>query len=381
VTQALKGMTVVDFSHVVAGPLATHFLALNGARVIKIEPPAGDPLRNYTANRAQAGMSPAFRGINLGKESITLDLKSAAGHAEALDLIRSADILVENFRPGVMERLGLDAATCRAENPRLIYCSVSGFGQSNALSDLAAIDQIVQAMSGLMLLSGNEGDPAMRVGFPVIDTFTGLLAAFAIQTAVVQRERGLVEGQVIDVAMLDAALVMLLSVVNPLLLAGEQPVRTGNLGFSHAPTADTFACAEGEICIGAVEPGQVAKLLDLLDLAPLLERPEFADRIARVENRAAMRTHLAEAFATKSAAEWEALLQDAGLPAARVRSVDEALALPHLATRNLTTGPQGAEVLNAGFLFAESGPGIAEGAPTLGAHDQTKTRRRGMNRA
>ncbi|MGR3452349.1 CaiB/BaiF CoA transferase family protein [Pseudooceanicola sp.] len=363
--KALEGITVVDFSHVVAGPLATHFLALNGARVIKIEPPAGDPLRDYTAQREQIGMSPAFRGINAGKDSVVLDLKTASGRAEALRLIRDADILVENFRPGVMARLGLDPDSLAAVNPALIYCSVSGFGQTGALREVAAIDQIVQALCGLMQLSGHEGDPALRVGFPVVDTFTGLLAAFAIQTALVQRERGLVRGQTIDVAMLDAALVMLLSVVNPLLMAGEAPARTGNRGFSRAPTADTFACADGEICVGAVQPEQVETLLAALDLSALLDDPAFADRIARIENAEAMHLHLAAAFARKPAAEWEVLLQAAGLPAARVRSVEEALDLPHLAERGLFLDAGGDRLLNAGFIFREGGPGTDRPAPAL----------------
>lgn len=365
--QALRGITVVDFSHVVAGPLATHFLALNGARVIKVEPAGGDPLRSYTTQPDQVGMSPAFKGINLGKESVVLDLKSDAGRAAALDLIRDADVVVENFRPGVMKRLGLGYESVQAINPSLVYCSVSGFGQSGAMSDVAAIDQIVQALSGLMHLSGEEGDPAMRVGFPVVDTFTGLLAAFAIQTALLQRERGMAKGQVIDVAMLDATLVMLLSVVNPLLMAGEMPVRTGNRGFSRAPTADTFACAEGEICIGAVQHDHVVKVLDVLGLSNLLDRPEFADRLARIENADAMHSHLAAAFKGNTAAHWEMALQAAGVPAARVRNVEEALAMPHLRDRNLVMEVDGEKVLNAGFTFANGGPTIAKAAPTLGA--------------
>ncbi|MGH1423225.1 MAG: CaiB/BaiF CoA transferase family protein [Pseudooceanicola sp.] len=372
--QALEGITVVDFSHVVAGPLATHFLALNGARVIKIEQPTGDPLRNYTANRDQAGMAPAFKGINLGKESVVLDLKSKHGHAEAKRLVAQADIVVENFRPGVMARLGLDYDTLRADNPGLIYCAVSGFGQTGAMCDVAAIDQIVQSLSGVMTLSGMQDDPAMRVGFPIVDTFTGLLAAFAIQTALVQRDRGKGIGQCIDVAMLDASLVMLLSVVNPLLMAGETPMRTGNRGFSRAPTADTFTCADGDITIGAVEDAQVVKLLEVLDLSHLLTDPAYATRIARIENADAMHAVLARAFATRQAKDWEARLQAVGLPAARVLNVEQALALPHLADRDLIMNVQGDRVLNAGFQFRHDGPGINRGAPELGAHTDTTTK-------
>lgn len=359
---------MVDFSHVVAGPLATHFLALNGARVIKIEPPTGDPLRNYTINPDQAGMAPAFQGINTGKESICLDLKTDDGNKAARDLIANADILVENFRPGVMDRLGLGYEAMQDINPGLIYCSVSGFGQNGAMKNVAAIDQIVQSLSGLMQLSGHEGDPSLRVGFPIVDTYTGLMAAFAIQTALVQRERGSTQGQLIDVAMLDTTLVMLASVINPLLLAGEQPARTGNRGFSRAPTADTFATAQGEITIGAVEDRQVSKLLDVLGLTALLDTAEFADRRARVKQADAMHGHLSDVFKTRPAAEWVADLQAVGVPAAQVLTVDEALALPHLKDRAvIMTGENGDRRLNAGFEFKSGGPGTSMSAPKLGA--------------
>ena len=193
--QALAGIKVADFSHVVAGPLATHFLALNGAEVTKIEPPGGDPLRNYTLDPAELGAAPAFRGINAGKRSLVLDLKTAEGRDRAEAIIAGADVVVENFRPGVMARLGLDPEALCARHPHLVWCSISGFGQHGPLSDLRANDQIVQSMAGLMLLSGREGEPAQRVGFPIVDTFTGLLAAFAIQTALLQRERGLLVGE------------------------------------------------------------------------------------------------------------------------------------------------------------------------------------------
>jgi CoA:oxalate CoA-transferase len=358
----------VDFSHVVAGPLATHFLALNGARVIKIEPPTGDPLRNYTINPNQAGMAPAFQGINLGKESICLNLKTEEGKNAARNLIADADILVENFRPGVMERLGFGYEAMQDINPTLIYCSVSGFGQNGNMKNVAAIDQIVQSMSGLMQLSGHEGDPSLRVGFPIVDTYTGLMAAFAIQTALVQRERGATQGQLIDVAMLDATLVMLSSVINPLLLAAEQPTRTGNRGFSRAPTADTFETAQGEITIGAVEDRQVSKLLDVLGLTSLLETDVFSDRAGRVRNADAMRKHLSDAFKTKTAAEWVAQLQAVGVPAAQVLTVNEALALPHLKDRAvIMNSPSGEQRLNAGFEFRSGGPGTSMSAPKLGA--------------
>jgi crotonobetainyl-CoA:carnitine CoA-transferase CaiB-like acyl-CoA transferase len=368
--QALAGIKVADFSHVVAGPLATHFLALNGAEVTKIEPPGGDPLRNYTLDPAELGAAPAFRGINAGKRSLVLDLKTAEGRDRAEAIIAGADVVVENFRPGVMARLGLDPEALCARHPHLVWCSISGFGQHGPLSDLRANDQIVQSMAGLMLLSGREGEPAQRVGFPIVDTFTGLLAAFAIQTALLQRERGLVRGQMIDVAMLDAALVMLSAVANPLLMTGAAPVRTGNRGFSRAPTADTFACAEGEITLGAVEDAQVERALEVLGLAELLARPEFRDRVARAANADALAERIAERLATRPASEWFAAFRAAGVPAAPVQHLAKALAMPHLEERGLflsLPAPGGGteRILNAGFRFRQGGPGIDRPAPAL----------------
>lgn len=370
--QPLTGIRVVDFSHVVAGPLATHFLALLGADVVKIEPPRGDNLRNYTLDPSRRGMAPAFLGTNAGKRSIVLDLKSEEGRRDAYDLAGGADILVENFRPGVMQRLGLGQEALRGANPDLIYCSVSGFGQSGPMRDFPAIDQIIQSVSGLMGLSGNEGDDAMRIGIPIVDTFSGLLAAFAIQSALVQRER-YGGGQYIDVAMLDATLVMMLSVVNPLLIAGERPQRTGNRGFSRAPTADTFRTARGQITIGAVEEPAVRRLLETLGLAALLDDPRFADRDARVANADALSAELARAFLTRTADEWSDELNARSVPAGKVATLEEALALPQLQERDIRidlTGRDGRRyaALNAGFRFETDGPGIARAAPALDEH-------------
>lgn len=371
--QPLAGIRVVDFSHVVAGPLATHFLALLGADVVKVEPPAGDALRNYTLEPAQRGMAPAFLGINLGKRSVVLDLKQPQDRERAFALAAAADVVVENFRPGVMARFGLNAETLQATNPGLVYCSVSGFGQSGPMRDFPAIDQIVQSVSGLMGLSGRPGDEAIRIGIPIVDTFSGLLAAFAIQSALLRRARNGGTGQTIDVAMLDATLVMMLSVVNPLLIAGEQPVRTGNRGFSRAPTADTFTTAAGQVTVGAVQQDQVERLLEVLGLGHLAGDPRFATMDARVAHADALSAELARAFLGRTADEWVERLNAARVPAGAVKSVGEALALPQIATRGLrmhvsTAGGRSYEALNAGFRFREDGPGTTRGAPGLGEH-------------
>lgn len=373
--QPLKGLKVIDFTHVVAGPLCTHFLRLLGAEVIKVESPAGDPLRNYSLVPEERGMAPAFIGINAGKKSVVLDLKSEEGRAAARHLIATSDILVENFRPGVMARLGFGFEEARAIRPGLIYCSVSGFGLDSPLRDHPAIDQIVQSLSGLMLVSGKESDGPMRIGIPIVDTFSGLLAAFSVVSAVVQRERFGGEGQFVDVAMLDATMVMMLSVVNPFLINGTKHVRTGNLGFSRAPTADTFPTRKGDITVGAVQQVQVERLCRALGCSELLEDQRFATGDNRIANAEAFQAELRSAFAKRSAAEWVKILAETGVPAGEVCSVEDVLERGWVDGRDLrmrVAMPEGntVEILNAGFRFAEGGPRLEDGPPPLGAHTE-----------
>lgn len=366
----LEGVRIADFSHVIAGPLATQFLNLLGAEVIKVEPPAGDPMRFYTQEDKRRGMAEPFVGANAGKKSIVLDLKAKDGHEAALKLVRNSDIFVENFRPGVAKRLGLGSNVLTKMNPGLIYCSVSGFGQNGPMHNYPAIDQVIQSMSGLMLLSGHEGGSAERIGLPIVDTYSALLTAFAILAAYTQKmadpEK---KGQVVDVAMLDATLVMMSSVVMPLILSGTSPKRAGNRGFSGAPTADTFPTANGEITIGAVQQQQVERLFHELECANLLENPLFATPNARIRNDTQLRAELIQYFSKHTSEEWEDRLSSAGVPAGKVRTLEESLDLEQLESRDLFIDlPGGERVLNAGFHFSHGGPTTSNDAPELGEH-------------
>lgn len=374
--QPLAGVRIADFSHVIAGPLATHFLRLLGAEVIKIEPPTGDVLRHYTQRKELRGMAEPFIGANAGKKSVVLDLKTPFGQEAARRLIASADIMVENFRPGVIDRLGLGYETVREDNPGLIFCSISGYGQSGPMRDYPAIDQIIQSVSGLMGLSGEPDSGPMRVGFPIVDTYSALLAAFAMQSAYIQRERDPEgRGQYIDMSMLDASLVMMASVINPLVISDTEPRRTGNRGFSLAPTADTFETLKDAITIGAVQQNQYERLCAALERPDLLTDPRFADADTRMTHDAELQDELARTFKTRTALEWEAILSVAGVPAGAVRPVRDVLDLPQLEGRGLKLEidvPNPAvgrtTILNAGFRFAHDGPGVSAPPPQLGEH-------------
>jgi CoA:oxalate CoA-transferase len=335
-TQVLEGIRVADFSHVMAGPYATHLLRLLGAEVIKIESPGrGDAMRYYGNDRRYDGMAPAFIAVNAGKKSIALDLKDPADLKVARDIVARSDVLVENFRPGVMARLGLGMEAVRELNPRLVYCSVSGYGQSGPRRDWPAIDNIVQATSGMMSLGGAPGSSASRVGFPVVDTLTGHTAAFAILAALLRREKTDM-GEHLDIAMFDASLVFMASAVVPYLVTGRSLERTGNTGYSGAPTSALFVARDGrQISLGVVQQHQFEMLAKVLGQPGWLEDARFADAEVRRTNSAAVQEALSRVFAQRDAADWEQLLSSAGIPCGMVREISEAASLPDLAQRQL----------------------------------------------
>ncbi len=376
--QPLSGIRVADFSHVMAGPYASYLLRLLGAEVIKIEPPGrGDPMRNYGGDRRYDGMAPAFIAANAGKKSIVLDLKNPAQLEVARKIIAQSDVLLENFRPGVMVRLGLGLDAVRALRPDLIYCSVSGYGQSGPLRDWPAIDNIVQATSGMMSLGGEEDGPPTRVGFPVVDTLTGQTAAFAILAALMRRQRG-GGGDYIDVAMLDATLAFMTSAVVPYLVTGKALSRTGNVGYSGQPTSAVFTARDGRrISLGVVQQHQFVVLAKLLGREDWLTDARFCDPEKRREHADAMLNEVGSELAKRDAADWEQQMSEAGIPCGMVREVGEAVSLPHLAARNTVLPitipglPQREEVhvVNAGFSMSHDGPGVSDPPPRLGEHN------------
>jgi crotonobetainyl-CoA:carnitine CoA-transferase CaiB-like acyl-CoA transferase len=372
-TQPLAGIRVADFSHVMAGPYATHLLRLLGAEVIKIEPKGGDNFRTYGADRRYDGMAPAFIAANAGKKSIALDLKDPAELAIARAIIARSDVLVENYRPGVIDRLGLGYAAVHAENPGIVFASVSGYGQSGPQRDWPAIDNIVQATSGMMLLSGGEGDPPMRVGFPIVDTLTGQTAAFAILAALLRREQG-GSGSYIDVSMFDASLAFMTSALTPYLVTGAPMKRLGNTGYSGLPTASLFTARDGrEVSLGVVQPNQFAALARLLSREDWLVDERFATPDARRANFDAMKGALATEMVKRDAAQWEAEMSAAGIPCGMVRRVDEAAVLAGAGSLlDLTIpglpGGEAVRIPGAGFRMSEGGPGTDQPPPRLDQH-------------
>jgi crotonobetainyl-CoA:carnitine CoA-transferase CaiB-like acyl-CoA transferase len=368
--QPLEGFRVLDLTHVLAGPCATHHLRCMGAEVIKVERPGtGDPMRELALHPEMDGLPPGFRSLNAGKKSVVLDLATAGGREELLKLAQNAAIFVENFRPGVARRLGLGPAEIRTAQPQIIYCSISGWGQSGRRSPHGAYDHVIQAATGMMQLQGADGP--MKVGFPVIDIATGVSAAEAILAAVVRRLRGDTSPISIDVSMVDSALVLMSGHAAATLATGRTPERVGNRGFVGSPGADTFATSDGHISVAANTMKQFAALCRLLGRPDLAAPPHIPSGLAPdafLNNLAtdALRRELTSAFATASADKLETVLNAEGVPAARVRDLREYLSELYLDTPGI--GVNG-ETLAFGPAFRwEGGTSVAlPPAPRFGA--------------
>ncbi|MCA1192775.1 CaiB/BaiF CoA-transferase family protein [Saccharopolyspora sp. 6V] len=374
--ELLRGVRVLDLTNVLAGPFAAYQLALLGADVLKVEiPEAGDLARRLGAdadlNERHLGAS--FLAQNGGKRSLTANLKSARGREVLLRAVGTADVLVENFRPGVLDRLGLGWDVLQAANPRLVYCAISGFGQDGPLRDRPAYDQIVQGLSGMMSTTGTSETEPLRAGFPIADTLGGMAAAFAISSALVHRDRT-GEGVRLDVSMLESALTALGWAVSNHLIAGRPPERIGNDNATAAPSG-AFRTADGMLNIAANEQHQFVALCRVVGCPELAEDVRFAERAARKEHRAALTERLEEALRARTAAEWEEPLAAAGVPAARVLTVPEALEQDQVRARRFVhalpfPGHPGRElrVLGSPVRVPGTAPASPGPPPLLGEH-------------
>jgi len=371
----LEGIRVLDLTNVLAGPFGAYQLALLGADVIKVEAPGcGDLARQLGAdadlNRALMGVS--FLAQNAGKRSVTVNLKSKAGKEVFHRLVGSADVVIENFRPGVMERLELDYASLCEAKPSLIYCAISGFGQDGPLKDNPAYDQIVQGLSGVMSVTGDAATAPLRVGYPVADTIGGLTAALAIAAALVRRGRT-GKGEFIDVSMLEATLVTMGWQVSNWLIAGVRPQPLGNENMTAAPSG-TFATGNGPLNIAANQQQQFETLARLIGRPELATDPRFAEREARKRHRFVLKAEIESALVARSATEWSALFNAHGVPAGEVLDIPAALAHPQVAARGLVKmfdGTSGVAnpvaVVRSGFRLKSGDPAPAMPPPRLGA--------------
>lgn len=379
---ALQGVRVLDLSHVIAGPTASHYLALEGAEVIKIEKPGKGDILRRSGQALAPGISVGFAAINLGKKSLALDLKTPDGKDVLRRLIATADVFIENFRPGAVARLGFDDESVRALNPKIIYASISGFGQEGAWSSRAAYDHVVQSAIGMSMMQGLEGQDPMKVGFPVVDTATGMMGAQAILTALIRRFRH-GQGSYLDISMAQAGLqLMWPEAARAAQGAGDAP-RIGNRGFSGSPGAATFQCKDGWISTAANTLGQFTALCQVLGLSEVPGQPELIDQEALQKGgflvaKDADRIHalLVDAIKTRSVEELEKTLMAHQVPCAKLRQLSELVARCQseaLMTLPIRRTPYAQGVMTdfgSGYKSDRSAEPALPSAPRLGQHSR-----------
>jgi len=328
----LSGITIIDLSRILAGPYCTLLLAELGARVIKVEPPGqGDDARQY--GPFKNGKSAYFVSVNRGKESIALDLKSPGGRDVFERLLDKADALVENFRPGTMERLGYGWESLHPRYPRLVYAAASGFGHSGPYSHYPAYDMVVQGLGGIMSITGHPGMPLTRVGTSVGDLAGGLYTAVALNAALLHRERT-GEATKVDVALFDCQLALLENAIMRYTTTGEIP---GPMGARHPSITpfEAFHTADGNLIIAAGNDGLFVKLAYALDRADLAENPLFKTNTLRNQHQEALRAEIEGVLRNESTDYWIGVLETAGVPCGPVNNVAQALAHPQTAARNM----------------------------------------------
>lgn len=328
----LSGITVIDLSRILAGPYCTLLMAEMGARVIKVEAPGkGDDAREY--GPFQNGKSTYFSSINRGKESISLDLKAAADKRIFERLLEKADVLVENFRPGTMEKLGYGWEVLHSRYPRLIYAAASGFGHTGPYSRHPAYDMVVQGVGGIMSITGYPGEPPARVGMSIGDIGAGLYTAVAVNAALVHRERS-GEATKVDIGMLDCQVALMENAVMRYTVTGEVP---GPLGARH-PTItpfEAFATADGNIIVAAGNDGLFRKLCATLARPDIAEHPDYASNDLRNRHQPALKREIERTLKEKPAAHWLALFEQAGIPSGPINNIAQTLAHPQVEARNM----------------------------------------------
>jgi crotonobetainyl-CoA:carnitine CoA-transferase CaiB-like acyl-CoA transferase len=367
-----SGVRILDFTQVLAGPYASYQLALLGADVIKIERRGGEDMRRTPLSRewADRNMAPPFLAVNGNKKSLTLDLQKPAAREIVLKLAAKADVVMENFRAGVMDRLGLGYAALSVVNPRLIYCAISGFGQTGPASNEAGYDGKIQAMSGIMAITGHPEMGPTRAGFAVCDVLSGATGAFAISSALFQRTHT-GTGQFLDVSMLEASLALLSTQVADYTVAGHHQQQAGNQAISRKVTANLFRAKDSFLLLAVNDEKQYRALMTALGRSDVFDDPRFSDWFLRKENETALRAIIEGALAAADSKTWERRLNDAGAPCASIWKVEDIIDHPQVAARGVMQtvdsryGP--IRLMGSGFQMAHGGGKLDTLAPEVGA--------------
>jgi crotonobetainyl-CoA:carnitine CoA-transferase CaiB-like acyl-CoA transferase len=369
-TDLLQGVRVIEFCHVAAGPFCGMLFADMGADVIKVESPDGDSMRQWPPLRN--GFSENFASVNRNKRSVVLDLKSEAGKSAARALIRSADIVIENNRPGVMDRLGLGYASFKEERADLIYCSISAFGQSGPRVNEGGFDLTIQALSGIMSVTGEPESAPVKCGVPVSDFSSGLYAAFAVMSLLHAVRQGRAQGQHIDIAMLGASLGIAALQTSEYFGSGRDPARLGSAHPRNAPY-QAFRAADGYFVMAAGNQKLWRSVCEVIDRPNLFDDPRFATTALRAQNQASLCELLEEIFADRSVASLIDAFTDVGVPCGPVNSYANALTDPqvqHMGWVRDVDLPSGERVRSFGSPIMMSGKSaeIRRGPPALGEH-------------
>ncbi len=371
---ALEHLTVIDLTHMLSGPYGTMLLADLGARTIKVEPPgSGEGTRRlleHDPDFSRQGMGAYFLTLNRNKHSVCIDLKTDAGHAVFLDLVRHADVVFDNFGVGVPQRLRIDHDTLAAVNPRIVTCSVTGFGETGPDNKRPAFDQVVQAMGGGMSITGTPETGPMRSGIPIGDLGGGLFGAIGVLAALAERERT-GRGQHVDISMLDAQVSLLNYMATMVLMSGQVPQGIGNSHFVHVPY-NCYPTADGHVIVACIGDAFFARFAQCMDIPELLD-PAYAKQPARLAAKAHIDGLVAQRLRSRPTAHWLEVLQQAQIPCGPVNTFDQALADPQVRARGMVVDvplPDGQPLSMPGnpVKLSAAQPRPWSGPPTLGQH-------------
>ena len=366
----LEGLKVVEMARVLAGPWAGQTLSDLGCDVIKVESPAGDDTRQWGppfVTRDEDVSAAYFHSTNRGKASVIIDFRTAEGVARLKELLADADILIENFKTGGLAKYGLDYDSLREDFPRLIYCSITGFGHTGPYASQAGYDFIVQGMSGLMSVTGEPDRQPQKSGMAITDIFTGVYATTAILAAVHQRQRT-GRGQHIDMALLDTAVAIMGNQAMNYMTTGVAPKRMGNAHPNLTPY-EVFACSDGHLIIATGNDGQFQRLCRLLGLDDMAEDPEYASNADRVANRPEMIARLNGATAKMTRAALQAACEAHTVPAGPINHLDDVMADPQVVARGMQISLDGVPGLRSPFVFSDAELDLNRPAPKLGEDD------------